>query len=219
VRANGDCSRHARGCHEAPVAGCAERRRWAGGGARGRRGTSAGVSGTRAMRAEAVRQEWWPSRTTTCKRACADAGPAARCGMVCASLTVELAVRERASTLMRKCRRGCRRWRRGGAQGSRCRGAVTQRGPARGKQLSRARGTLETAEEEATERRQWSGVTSSEEMRCSQARRAPFIYTEVKAGATRHGFDVQRKTGGGGRSNQRALQQVEGTAKLQDPED
>jgi hypothetical protein len=69
------------------------------------------------------------------------------------------------------------------------------------------------------ERRQWSGVTSLEEMRCSQARRAPFIYTEVKAGATRHGFDVQRKTGGGGRSNRRASQQVEGTAKLQDPED
>jgi hypothetical protein len=68
-------------------------------------------------------------------------------------------------------------------------------------------------------RRLWSGVTSSEEMRCSQARRAPFIYTEVKAGATRHGFDVQRKTGGGGRSNRRASQQVEGTAKLQDPED
>jgi hypothetical protein len=32
-------------------------------------------------------------------------------------------------------------------------------------------------------------------MRCSQARRAPFIYTEVKAGATRHGFDVQRMIG------------------------
>jgi hypothetical protein len=56
-------------------------------------------------------------------------------------------------------------------------------------------------------------------MRCSQARRAPFIYTEVEAEATRHGFDVQRKTGGGGRSNQKASQQVEGTAKLQDPED
>jgi hypothetical protein len=62
-------------------------------------------------------------------------------------------------------------------------------------------------------------VTSSEEMRCSQARRAPFIYTEVEAGATRHEFDVQRKTSGGGRSNRRASQQVEGTAKLQDPED
>jgi hypothetical protein len=101
--------------------------------------TCAGVSGTRAMRAGAVRQERWPSRTTTCKRACADAGPAARCGMVCASLSAELAVRERAGTRTRKYRRGCRRWRRGGAQGSRCRGAVTQRGPARGKQWSHAR--------------------------------------------------------------------------------
>jgi hypothetical protein len=105
--------------------------------ARGRRGTSAGVSGTRAKRAGAVRQERWPSRTTMCKRACADAGLAARCGMVCASLSAELAVRERAGTRMRKCRRGCRRWRRGGAQGSRCHGAVTQRRPARGKQWSR----------------------------------------------------------------------------------
>jgi hypothetical protein len=34
----------------------------------------------------------------------------------------------------------------------------------------------------------------------------------------RHGFDVQRRTGGGGRLNRRASQQVEGTAKLQDPE-
>jgi hypothetical protein len=59
-------------------------------------------------------------------------------------------------------------------------------------------------------------VTSSEEMRCSQARRTPFIYTEVEAGAMRHRFDVQRKTGGGGRSNRMASQQVEGTAKLQD---
>jgi hypothetical protein len=32
-------------------------------------------------------------------------------------------------------------------------------------------------------------------MRCSQARRAPFIYTEVEAGATRREFDVQRMTG------------------------
>jgi hypothetical protein len=46
----------------------------------------------------------WPSRTTTCKRACADAGPAARCGMVCASLSAELAVRERAGTRTRKYR-------------------------------------------------------------------------------------------------------------------
>jgi hypothetical protein len=56
------------------------------------------------------------------------------------------------------------------------------------------------------------------EMRCGQVRRAPFIYTEVEAGAMRHGFDVQRKTGDGGRSNQRASQQVERTAELQDPE-
>jgi hypothetical protein len=55
-------------------------------------------------------------------------------------------------------------------------------------------------------------------MRCGQLRRAPFIYTEVEAGAVRHGFDVQRKTGDGGRSNQRASQQVERMAELQDPE-
>jgi hypothetical protein len=35
--------------------------------------------------------------------------------------------------------------------------------------------------------------------RCSQAWRAPFIHAEVEAGATQHGFDAQRKTGGGGR--------------------
>jgi hypothetical protein len=74
------------------------------------------------------------------------------------------------------------------------------------------------SEKEAAERRQWSGVTSSEEMQCSQARRAPFIYTEVEAGATRYGFDVQHKTGGGDRSNQMASQQAERAAKLQDPE-
>jgi hypothetical protein len=97
-----------------------------------------GVSGTRAVHAGAVRQERWPSRTTTCRRACADAGPAARSGTVCTSLSVELAVLERAGTRMRRCRRGCRRWRRSGAQGSRCHGAATRRGPARGKQWSRA---------------------------------------------------------------------------------
>jgi hypothetical protein len=32
-------------------------------------------------------------------------------------------------------------------------------------------------------------------MRCNQAQRAPFIYTEVEAGATRREFDVQRMTG------------------------
>jgi hypothetical protein len=71
-------------------------------------------------------------------RACADAGPAVRSETVCASLSAELAVRERAGTRMRRCRRGYRRWCRSGAQGSRCRGAATQRGPARGKQWSRA---------------------------------------------------------------------------------
>jgi hypothetical protein len=34
----------------------------------------------------------------------------------------------------------------------------------------------------------------------------------------RRGFDVQRMTGGGDRSNLMASQQVERTAKLQDPE-
>jgi hypothetical protein len=32
-------------------------------------------------------------------------------------------------------------------------------------------------------------------MLCNQARRTPFIYTEVEAGATRREFDVQRMTG------------------------
>jgi hypothetical protein len=42
----------------------------------------------------------------------------------------------------------------------------------------------------------------------------------VKAGATRRGFDVQRKTGGGGRPVLMASQQVAGgkAAELQDPE-
>jgi hypothetical protein len=40
----------------------------------------------------------------------------------------------------------------------------------------------------------------------------------VEAGATRRGFDVQRKTGGDGRSNRMASQQVERKAKLQDLE-
>jgi hypothetical protein len=74
------------------------------------------------------------------------------------------------------------------------------------------------SEGEAAKRRQWPGVTSTEEMRCSQARRAPFTHAEVETGATRRGFDVQRKTGGSGRSNRMASQQVEGTAKLQDLE-
>jgi hypothetical protein len=52
-------------------------------------------------------------------------------------------------------------------------------------------------------------VTSSEEPRCSQARRAPFIHAELEAGATWHGFDAQRKTSGGGRPALMASQQVE----------
>jgi hypothetical protein len=47
-------------------------------------------------------------------RACADAGLVARSETVCASLSAELAVRERAGTRMRRCRRGCRRWCRSG---------------------------------------------------------------------------------------------------------
>jgi hypothetical protein len=60
-------------------------------------------------------------------------------------------------------------------------------------------------------------VTSSEEMRCSQARRAPSTPAEVGARVTRRGFDVQRKTGGGGRPILMASQQVERAAELQDP--
>jgi hypothetical protein len=52
-------------------------------------------------------------------------------------------------------------------------------------------------------------VTSSEEPRCSQARRAPFIHAEVGARATRRGFDAQCKTGGGGRPALMASQQEE----------
>jgi hypothetical protein len=40
----------------------------------------------------------------------------------------------------------------------------------------------------------------------------------VGAGVTRRGFDTQRKTGGSGRSTLMTSQQVEWTAKLQDPE-
>jgi hypothetical protein len=59
---------------------------------------------------------------------------------------------------------------------------------------------------------------SSEEMRCSQARRAPFIHAEVEAEAVQCRFDAQRKTGGGGRLALIVSQQVERAAKLQDPE-
>jgi hypothetical protein len=54
--------------------------------------------------------------------------------------------------------------------------------------------------------------------RRSHARRAPFIHTEVRAEATRRGFDAQRKTGGGGRPALMASQQVERVAELQNPE-
>jgi hypothetical protein len=52
-------------------------------------------------------------------------------------------------------------------------------------------------------------VTSSEEPRCSQARRAPFIHVEVGVGVTWRGFDAQRKTSGGDRPALMASQQVE----------
>jgi hypothetical protein len=54
--------------------------------------------------------------------------------------------------------------------------------------------------------------------RRSHARRAPFIHTEVEAGATQHRFDAQRKTGGSGRPALMASQQMDRTAELQDPE-
>jgi hypothetical protein len=63
-------------------------------------------------------------------------------------------------------------------------------------------------------RRRRSGVTSSEEMRCSQARRAPFTPAEVGARVTQRGFNAQRKTGGGGRPVLMASQQVERAAEL-----
>jgi hypothetical protein len=61
-------------------------------------------------------------------------------------------------------------------------------------------------------------ATSSEKPRCNQARRAPFIHAEVGAGATQRGFDMQRKTSGGGRPALMASQQEERAAELQDPE-
>jgi hypothetical protein len=104
-------------------------------------------------------------------RACADAGPAAHSETVCSSLSAELAVRERAGTRMRRCRRGCWRWCRSGAQGSRCRGAATQHGPARGKQWSRAWRTSEAVEEKAADEiRRHCGllVEDLEVARCDQ---------------------------------------------------
>jgi hypothetical protein len=41
------------------------------------------------------------------------------------------------------------------------------------------------SEGEVAERRRRSGVTSIEESRCSQARRAPFTHAEVEAGTAR----------------------------------
>jgi hypothetical protein len=75
-----------------------------------------------------------------------------------------------------------------------------------------------SSEGEAAKRRQRPGATSSEKPRCNQARRAPFTHAEVGAGATRRGFDTQRKTGGGGRPALMASQQVERAAELQDTE-
>jgi hypothetical protein len=60
-------------------------------------------------------------------------------------------------------------------------------------------------------------VTSSEEMRCSQARRAPSTHAEVGARVTRRGFDSQRRTGYGGRPVLMASQQMKRVAELQDP--
>jgi hypothetical protein len=62
-----------------------------------------------------------------------------------------------------------------------------------------------------------TGCDELEGARCSQARRAPFIHAEVEAGATRRGFDAQRKTDGGGRPALIASQQVERAEELQDP--
>jgi hypothetical protein len=59
-----------------------------------------------------------------------------------------------------------------------------------------------------------TGCNELEGARCSQAWRAPFIHAEVEAGATRRGFDAQRKTGGGGRLARMASQQAERAAEL-----
>jgi hypothetical protein len=59
---------------------------------------------------------------------------------------------------------------------------------------------------------------SSEEMRCSQARRAPSTHAEVGARVMQRGFDAQRRAGGGGRPVLMASQQMKRVAELQDPE-
>jgi hypothetical protein len=51
-------------------------------------------------------------------------------------------------------------------------------------------------EGEAAKRRRRSGVTSSEETRCSQARRAPSTHVEVGAGAARRGSNARHRTDG-----------------------
>jgi hypothetical protein len=71
---------------------------------------------------------------------------------------------------------------------------------------------------EAAKRRRRPNAMSSEEPRCSQARRAPYTHAEVEAGAMRRGSDAQHKTSGGGRPTLMVSQQVERTAELQDPE-
>jgi hypothetical protein len=79
--------------------------------------------------------------------------------------------------------------------------------------LAEAEGRLWRCEPEgkAAKRRRRPDATSSKEPRCSQARRAPFVYAEVGTGAT-------RKTGDGGRPALMESQPVERAAELQDPE-
>jgi hypothetical protein len=71
---------------------------------------------------------------------------------------------------------------------------------------------------EMHEERRSEGSDRMRRARRSHARRAPFIHTEVEAGATQRRFDAQRKTGGGGRPALMASQQMERAAELQNPE-
>jgi hypothetical protein len=91
---------------------------------------------------------------------------------------------------------------------------VVDVGGRRGEGSGRGQAALRAARGE----RRWPGATSSEEPRCNQAQRAPITHTEVEVGATRHGFNAQRKAGGGGRPALTVSQQVERAAELQDPE-
>jgi hypothetical protein len=76
-----------------------------------------------------------------------------------------------------------------------------------------------TPEGEAAKQRQRSGGGDRmQRARRSHTQRAPFIHAEVEAGATRRGFDVQRKTGSSGRPVLMASQQMERAAELQDLE-